>query len=181
MKSNQPTNKPTMNERELETEHKLEYFDPPNLWPSTLCLSRSSDAQPEPWGPLCWVLAFFTASYQHLLWTPIHQGFPRVPSAGCGFPYHTSTPTPSDLQLQLAWLLSWLSYIIVQRPLDLWNRMFNRHKAEITVMQFTGHSLPVHQFKSWTKLIAFHIALILLGKVWIQLFSLQLWVNSRTD
>ena len=27
----------------------------------------------------------------------------------------------------------------------------------------------------------FHIALILLGKVWIQLFSLQLWVNSRAD
>ena len=37
-----------------------------------------------------------------------------------------------------------LSYIIVRRPLDLWNRMFNRHQAEITVMQFTGHSLPVH-------------------------------------
>ena len=29
--------------------------------------------------------------------------------------------------------------------------------------------------------IAFHIALISLGKVWIQLFSLQLWVNSRAD
>ena len=26
--------------------------------------------------------------------------------------------------------------------------------------------------------IAFHMALIPLGKVWIQLFSLQLWVNS---
>ena len=38
-----------------------------------------------------------------------------------------------------------------------------------------------HEFKSWTRLIAFHIALILLGKVWIQLFSLQLWINSRTD
>ena len=37
------------------------------------------------------------------------------------------------------------------------------------------------EFKSWTRLIAFHIALISLGKVWIQLFSLQLWVNSRTD
>ena len=37
-----------------------------------------------------------------------------------------------------------------------------------------------HEFKSWTRLIAFHIALIHLGKVWIQLFSLQLWVNSRT-
>ena len=34
--------------------------------------------------------------------------------------------------------------IIVRRPLDLWNRMFNRHQAEITVMQFRGHSLPVH-------------------------------------
>ena len=38
-----------------------------------------------------------------------------------------------------------------------------------------------HEFKSWTRLIAFHIALIPLGKVWVQLFSLQLWVNSRTD
>ena len=38
-----------------------------------------------------------------------------------------------------------------------------------------------HEFKSWTRLIAFHIALIPLGKVWIQLFSLQLWLNSRAD
>ena len=38
-----------------------------------------------------------------------------------------------------------------------------------------------HEFKSLTRLIAFHIALIPLGKVWIQLFSLQLWLNSRTD
>ena len=38
-----------------------------------------------------------------------------------------------------------------------------------------------HEFKSWTWLIAFHIALITLGKVSIQLFSLQLWVNSRAD
>ena len=38
-----------------------------------------------------------------------------------------------------------LSYIIIRRPLDLWNRMFNRHQAETTVMQFRGHSLPVRQ------------------------------------
>ena len=31
-----------------------------------------------------------------------------------------------------------------------------------------------NEFKSWTKLIASHIALMPLGKVWIQLFSLQL-------
>ena len=38
-----------------------------------------------------------------------------------------------------------------------------------------------HEFKSWTSLITFHIALIPLGKVWIQIFSLQLWVDSRAD
>ena len=38
-----------------------------------------------------------------------------------------------------------------------------------------------YEFNSWTRLIAFHIALIPLGKVSIQLFSLQLWINSRTD
>ena len=38
-----------------------------------------------------------------------------------------------------------------------------------------------HEFKFWTRLIAFHIALIHLGKVWIQLFSIQLWVNSRAN
>ena len=37
-----------------------------------------------------------------------------------------------------------------------------------------------HEFKSWTILIAFHIALKPLGKLWIQVFSLQLWINSRT-
>ena len=36
----------------------------------------------------------------------------------------------------------------LSRLLDLWNRMFDRHQAEITVMQFTGHSLPVHQSMS---------------------------------
>ena len=50
------------------------------------------------------------------------------------------------------WLPSWLRYIIIQRPqdrpLDLWNRMFNRHQAEINVMELTGHSLPVHQSMS---------------------------------
>ena len=54
--------------------------------------------------------------------------------------------------LEVCWQLLWhptqLNYIIIQRPhdrqLDLWNRMFNRHQAEITVMQFRGYSLPVH-------------------------------------
>ena len=35
-----------------------------------------------------------------------------------------------------------------------------------------------HEFKSWTRLIAFHIAL---GKGMNPIILLQLWVNSRTD
>ena len=36
-------------------------------------------------------------------------------------------------------------------------------------------------FKSRTRLFAFHIALISLGKVWMQQFSMQPWVNKRFD
>ena len=68
----------------------------------------------------------------------------QTPSAWCGFPNHTSSPLSAS---QLA-RRTQLSYIIVRRPLDLWNRMFNRHQAEITVMQFRGYSLPVHQSMS---------------------------------
>ena len=78
------------------------------------------------------------------------SGFPRAPSAGCGFTYHSSSN--SNSAATGTWLLSWLSYIIGQRPLDrplnLWNGMIDCHPAEITVMQFTGHSLPVHQSMS---------------------------------
>ena len=63
-----------------------------------------------------------------------------------------SLPHLVSNSLEVCWQLLWhptqLNYIIIQRPhdrpLDLWNRMFNRHQAEITVMQFRGYSLPVH-------------------------------------
>ena len=96
---------------------------------SVVSFSFSRAAQPEAQGPL---------------WTTTHQG-PKPLRPGVAF------PTTSLLQLyclQLNWPLArrtQLSYIIVRRPLDLWNRMFNRHQAEITVMQFRGHSLPVRQ------------------------------------
>ena len=37
------------------------------------------------------------------------------------------------------------------------------------------------EFKSWTRLFIFHIILISLGKVCIQLFFFQQWINSRAD
>ena len=76
---------------------------------------------------------------------------PQAPSAWCGFLYHISSPLSAIARrTQLNWPSNstgtgtQLSYIIVRRPLGLWNRMFNRHQAEITVMQFRGHSPPVH-------------------------------------
>ena len=75
----------------------------------------------------------------------LHRGSQGPPRPGVAFP----TTSRLSVSNSTAWLLSWLSYIIVQRPLDrpcdLWNRMFNRHQAEITVMQFRSHSLPVRQ------------------------------------
>ena len=120
---------------------------------------------------LCWVICCILSATSQV--PKLHQGSREAPSAGCVFSYHNSTPTGLALQilkapsawcgfpyhitfLQLAGTLlatplarrTQLNYVIVRRTLDLWNRMFNRHQAEITVMQFRGHSLPVHQSMS---------------------------------
>ena len=136
----------------METEQKLQYFDPHTYGRQRcvfLVLQHCSTGGPEAQSARWWL------SLLHLISNfsgPQFSRGPWAPSAWCGFPYHISTITPSDLQLELCCLLSWLSYIIVQRPLsrllDLWNRMFDRHHAEITVMQFTGYSLPVCQSMS---------------------------------
>ena len=107
--------------------------------------SRCSTGGPGVHSVGCWLFLLHLISNFSDPQTP--SGFPRAPSVGCGFPYHISSSSVSNSTGTATWLLSWLSYIIVQRPLDrpldLWNRMFNRHQAEITVMQFRGHSLPV--------------------------------------
>ena len=129
------------------------------LWPSALCLSCSPDAQPEALGSTLLGAGFLYCILSATSLIPkLHRGSRGPPWPGVAF--HT-TLVYLRLQLywhwnsnwnSLSWLLSWLSYIIVQRsldhPLDLWNHMFDRHQAEITVMHFTGHSLPVCQSMS---------------------------------
>ena len=119
---------------------------------STLCLSRSPDAQPEVLGSTLLDAGFLYCILSTSSLDPNSSG-PQAPSAWCGFPYHTRlSPTPTVCNSTGPWLPSRLRYIIIQRPhdrpLDLWIQMFNCHQAEITVMQFTGHSLPVHQSMS---------------------------------
>ena len=81
---------------------------PPLLWPSALSFSCCPGLlNRKPGGPLCWVRAFSTAS--------CHQRVSKLTD-----------------------FLSSLSYIIVPSPTQyLWNGMFYRHQAELTVMQFT--------------------------------------------
>ena len=58
----------------------------PLLWPSALCLSCFPGLLiRRPSGPLCWVMAFFTAPYQQLNSNSNSSG-PQGPKAWCHFP-----------------------------------------------------------------------------------------------
>ena len=112
-----------------------------------LCLSCSPDAQPEALGSTVLGADFLYCILSASSLDPtLHRGSRGSLRLGVVLPTTARLP-PSPTLLPLA-TRTQLSYIMVQRPLDLWNRMFNRHQAEITVMQFTGHSLPVHQSMS---------------------------------
>ena len=112
----------------------------------TLCLSCPLgllNRRPRVHSVWCWLSLLHLMSIFSWPQTPLE--FPRAPSVGCGFPYHLSPPTVWNSTGNYNCLAgrTQLSYIIVRRPLDLWNRMFNHHQVEITVMQLRGHSLPV--------------------------------------
>ena len=73
--------------------------------------------------------------------------FRETPQSGMAF------PTTSGLYcLEFYWQLLWdpnstelnNNSTPTRSPTGSLNRMFNRHQAEITVMQFRGYSLPVH-------------------------------------
>ena len=66
-------------EWELETEQKLQYFDLHSYGRQRCVFIVLLMLNQRPWGPLCWVLAFFTASYQDLLWSPNSIGVPEGP------------------------------------------------------------------------------------------------------
>ena len=112
---------------------ELKYFDPHSYSRHVVSFlfSWCSIGGPEAhsagwWLPLLHLISNFSGPQ-----TPL--GFPRALSARCGFTYHissisfsNSTATPSGIGTGTR---TQLSYIIVQRPLDrpldLWNRMFN--------------------------------------------------------
>ena len=137
-------------ERELETEQKLQYFDPHSYGRQRcvfLVLQGCSTGGPGAHSAGWWLsLLLLISNFSG----PQLIRAPRAPSAWRGFFYHILSATYFQTVPNCS--LSWQSYIMVQRPLNRplnpWNGMFDRHQAEITVMQFSGHSLPVHQSMS---------------------------------
>ena len=124
------------------------------FWPPLLCRQRCVFLVLQgcsTGGPETHSAGWSATSYQQLLCTPTQS---RAPSpfglVWLSLPHLVYNSVRS--LTATVWLLSWLSYIIVQHPLsrllDFWNLMLDRHQEEITVMQFRGHSLPVHQSMS---------------------------------
>ena len=78
----------------------------------------------------------------------LHRGFPRSPSVRCGLPYHISSLTLWESAGNCFGTLNSTELnnnsTPTRSPTGSLNRVFNRHQAEITVMQFRGYSLPVH-------------------------------------
>ena len=93
------------------------------------------------------------------------------------------SPEKGPLISPVTWFVRWLVvfYSISTLAAYLMPNPVHTYISDMPVGYRRRKSTRRHEFKSWTRLIAFHIALIPLGKVWIQLFPLQLWVNSRTD
>ena len=96
-------------------------------------------------------LVFSTASYLQLVWSPNSLfGAWGLPLLGADFLYHIFSPKTLISKNSLPHLVSnWFNFMCTQ----LYNSSpptqsppITGHRAEITVMQFTGHSLPVHQF-----------------------------------
>ena len=142
-------------ERMLETEHKLHILTP-LLWPSRCVFLVLLDAQPEvlestPSGLSEGPLGLVWPSLPHLVYNSLGvcwqllRGFSECPLGRVwpSLPHLVSNP------LGVCWQLLWdpnstelnNNSTPTRSPTGSLNQMFNRHQAEITVMQFRGYSL----------------------------------------
>ena len=116
-------------------------------------------------GPGGQLSAGWWLSLPHSLVSKTQSGVPRVPSAGWWLSLPHLVSNSSDLQLTrgpegpFCWVVAfptttclspthWLPVLTELYNSSIGYSIFDRHQAEITVMQFTGHSLPVHQSMS---------------------------------
>ena len=124
-------------ERELENKHNWNILTP-KLWPSAVCLSRS------PWLP--------NQSPFGRVWISLPQLFSNWHSNST---FHFCSIRRSYITFKLPRgymdtpprLCNFFRYLVTGMChfRYLWNGLCDRHRAEITVMQFRGHSFPVRQ------------------------------------
>ena len=138
-----------MCERELETEENCNILTP-NSYGHQSFFPVLQGAQPEARGPL-----LLGAGFLHRILSPKWSGLQTQSGSRRPLLLGAVFSTTSCHQLSRSRKLTDLvqsptqylpitAHRNVSVPPSL-NGMFDRHQAEITVMQFTGHSLPVHQ------------------------------------
>ena len=81
-----------------------------------------------------WALRWVLFSLPHL---DSNSSDLQLTQTSCAELYYCFTPTQSILMASQAGICHFRC---------LWSGMFDHHQTEITVMQFRGHPLPVHQF-----------------------------------
>ena len=142
-----------------------EIFWPSLLWPSRLCLSSYPDAgvlSAGCWLSLLHLISIFSGpqlirapspfglvwlSLPHLVWNCL--GLNSTGYCSIRRPYITFK-LPCRGMDKPPRLRNFFRYLAIgMYPFRyLWKGLCDRHRADITVMQFTGHSLPVHQSMS---------------------------------
>ena len=80
-------------ERELDTEQKLQYFDPYSYGRQRCVFLVLLMPNRRPRGPLCWGCLSLPHLSSNFSGPQFNRG-PRAPSAWCAFPYHISSITP---------------------------------------------------------------------------------------
>ena len=128
-------------ERELETEHNWNILTS-SLWPSALCLSRSPsllNRSPGVHSAGCWL------SLLHLVQL-LSNSIRLYSFCSIRRPYNTFKLPRGDIDTPPR-LRDFFRYLAIGMChfRYIWNSLCDRHRAEITVMQFRGHSLPVRK------------------------------------
>ena len=115
-------------ERELETEQNCNILTPHSYGRQRCVFLVLQMLNRRPWGPaFCWMMGFLYCILSATSLGPNSIGGLEPLPAWCGFPLPLLV---NKLCLQLLlelWLLSWLSYIIVQRPTQSPTRSLESH------------------------------------------------------
>ena len=134
-----------MCERELETEQNCNILTP-TLMAISVSFPFTWAVQPGHGGP-----ASLDAGFLYRILSPtclipkLNLESRRPLLLGAGFLYHILSPNSLNFLCTELYNSSTFTQSLMHFR-RLWNSMFDRHRAEIIVMQFTGDSLPVHQF-----------------------------------